>query len=93
MTVLAFPGRTKRCNDRALALVRASIVADLTESKSLKNGESRALRALEVAVRLYIACAWLFAILIGAIAFVGLCAACVALPAYGVGLLIGYLTR
>jgi hypothetical protein len=83
MTVLAFPGRTKRCNDRALALVRASIVADLTESKSLKNGESRALRALVEAANWFRAAAYIFMFFVFAAVVFGVCGAALALGVEG----------
>lgn len=82
-THVVIPFRAKRCDTFALELNRARVKASLVESK---NGESRALRALEVAVRIYIAAAWVGALLIFALLTFGL-------PAFCIGLLIGYLTR
>ncbi len=83
MTVLAFQTRrAKRCDTRALELLRAEVKSDLLASK---NRESRALRALVRAAEFWVAAGWLFA-------FIAICALAVSLmgAAAALGLEIGH---
>ena len=77
---------SERCNDMALRLMRASVRKSLEAYQAEKNRESRALRALEVAVRIYIAAAWTLALLAFAALTLGL-------PAFIIGLIVGHFTR
>lgn len=86
MTAHVFPFRAKRCNDRALRLVRDEVKASLIASKTEKKLGSRALRALEVAVTTYIAFAWAFALFV-------LVAMTLGLPAFLIGYVVGHFTR
>lgn len=86
MTAHVFPFRAKRCNDRALQIVRAERLSELRSYKAERKLGSRALRALEVAVRTYIACAWVFALFAFAALTLGL-------PAFLIGYAVGHFTR
>ena len=79
--------RTRRCDTRALQLVRSSVKESLAVYKAEKNAkEPLWLTVLFMAVRCYIAFAWFLMI-------VSIIAVTLALPAFCIGLLVGWLTR
>jgi hypothetical protein len=86
VTVLAFQTRrAKRCDTRALELIRASTTASLIEEtskpKAAQKNESRALCALDAAVRGYVAASW-------TLTLIALAVLALALPAGAIALII-----
>ncbi len=80
MTVMASP-RSKKCNDRALQIVRAEKLSELRSYKAERKLGSRALRALGRTAELWVATAYCLMLLT---------LSAIALGLMGAGLAIGF---